>query len=458
MKELYNKIIFLGIHHAKNQNDVKSIKLINQMSLILAILMFLFCLIGPILNLYNVLYFAIPFAFAFSLTTYFNHKGWLTFNKYYFTLVPMFFICLICWHNGINMGDRYFLFATAIIPLILFRNTLLIFALSYLNMGAFFFVTWYQTTHKPYLVVDENIALQYWCITIMAVFTIFYFVMQYFKKGSEDYEKEIETKNEEISAKNKEIVDSINYAKKIQTTLLAHNDFLQKHLPDHFVFFKPKDIVSGDFYWATEHNKRFYLAVCDSTGHGVPGAFMCLLNIGFLNEAIKEKNISSPARVFDHVRTRLINDISKDGQQDGMDGILLCIDTSSPLEKTGDEAKISVTYAGSNNAPVLIRNSELMILPTDKMPVGKGERNQDFALNKIDIQPGDCLYLYTDGFADQFGGPKGKKFKYKALNELLLANHKKTTSEQKEIFNSTFENWRGKLEQVDDVCVIGIQF
>jgi serine phosphatase RsbU (regulator of sigma subunit) len=449
MKKFYTKIIYLGIQHAKNQNDVKNIKLINQMSLILAILMLSFCILSPFLNLFAILYFAIPFAFAFSLTTYFNYKGWLTFNKYYFTIMPIIFICLICWHNGTNMGDRYFLFTTALIPLILFRNTVLIFALSYLNMGAFFFVTWYQSTHQPYLVVDHKVELQYWCITIMAVFTILYFVMQYFKKGSEDYEKEIETKNEEISTKNKEIVDSINYAKKIQNTLLAHNDFLKKHLPDHFVFFKPKDIVSGDFYWATEHNNKFYLAVCDSTGHGVPGAFMCLLNIGFLNEGIKEKNIAKPNEIFDHVRTRLINDISKDGQQDGMDGILLTLENKNDLLK--------IEYAGANNSPILIRNNEIITLPTDKMPVGKGEKLDHFKHYTIEAQKGDTLYLYTDGFADQFGGPKGKKFKYKALNDLLLLNHQKATSEQKEIFNNAFENWRGNLEQVDDVCVIGIK-
>ncbi|MDO8998802.1 MAG: SpoIIE family protein phosphatase [Bacteroidota bacterium] len=450
MKRFYHKIINLGLPHAKNQKDVKSIKIINQMSLILAILMICFCIIGPILGLFPVLYFSIPFAFAFSLTTYFNFKGWLTFNKYYFTLVPIIFICLICWHNGINMGDRYFLFATALIPVILFRNIVLIFALSYLNMGAFFFVTWYQTNYQPYVKVNHTAELQYWFISVMAIFTIFYFAMQYFKKGSEDYEHEIEKKNEEISSKNKEIVDSINYAKKIQNVLLAHNDFLQKHLPDHFVFFKPKDIVSGDFYWATEHNNKFYLAVCDSTGHGVPGAFMCLLNIGFLNEGIKEKNIEQPNEIFNHVRKKLIADISKEGQQDGMDGILLKIETKNN--------KTEVEYSGANNSPILIRNKELITLPRDKMPVGKGEKTNSFNHYTIDIQIGDTLYLYTDGFADQFGGPKGKKFKYKALNELLLNNHQKTTAEQNKLFDSTFENWKGNLEQVDDVCLIGIKF
>ncbi|MBA2612272.1 MAG: SpoIIE family protein phosphatase [Bacteroidetes bacterium] len=449
MKNFIQKVTTAGIEYTNSPYDVKTITLMNRMSIILAIMMFVFCLTGLTIKLYDMLYFAIPFTVIFCLTPYFNHKGWITFNKYYFTFTPLLCVCLICWYNSINLGDRFFLFTTATIPGILFRKKATIYLLFYLNMGAFFLVTWYQSTHAPITTIPHDLEIKYWCITISSVFAVLFYVIQYFKKGSEDYEKAIELKNEEISTKNKEIVDSINYAQKIQNTLLAHNDFLKKYLPDHFVFFKPKDIVSGDFYWATEHNNKFYLAVCDSTGHGVPGAFMCLLNIGFLNEGIKEKNISPPSQVFDHVRTRLINDISKEGQQDGMDGILL------KIELKGDKFKIE--YAGANNAPVLIRNKELITLPTDKMPVGKGEKDEHFKLYTIDAQSGDMLYLYTDGFADQFGGPKGKKFKYKALNDLLLVNHSKPMMEQKEIFNSTFENWRGKLEQVDDVCVIGIR-
>ncbi len=449
MKKFLNTVIASGLSHAKNPTDVKNISLMNRMSLILAVLMISFCLISPILKLYDIIYFAIPFALAFGLTPYFNHKGWLLFNKYYFTIVPIFFVCLICWHNSIGLGDRYFLFSTALIPLILFKNRVTIFALSYLNMGAFFFVSWYQNNYKPYTTVPHDAEGQYWVISIMAVFTIFYFVIQYLKKGSDDYEHEIEKKNELISYKNKEIVDSINYAKKIQNALLAHNDLLKKYLPEHFVFFKPKDIVSGDFYWATETDNKFFLAVCDSTGHGVPGAFMCLLNIGYLNEGIKEKNIHKPNLIFNHVRSKLIENISKEGQQDGMDGILLKLETIN--------GKLMVEYAASNNAPILIRNNELIVLPHDKMPVGKGEKQESFTLQNIDIIKDDYLYLYTDGFADQFGGPKGKKFKYKTLNDLILKHHKKQFIEQKEIFETSFEDWKGNLEQVDDVCLIAIK-
>lgn len=257
-----------------------------------------------------------------------------------------------------------------------------------------------------------------------------------------------------IEHKQKEILDSIQYAKRIQQTILAHDDFLKKYLPEHFVLFKPKDIVSGDFYWATKPvffpkgKEQFYLAVCDSTGHGVPGAFMSLLNIAFLNEAINEKKITAPHEVFNHVRKRLISSVSKDGAQDGMDGILLCLDL----------AHRSVIYSAAHNRPILIRNGEIVEHPADKMPIGMGVRSDTFTVHTIQVQPGDSLYLYTDGYADQFGGAKGKKFKYKNLNDLLLSNCQRSPNEQREILDRTFEEWKGELEQIDDVCLIGLRF
>lgn len=264
----------------------------------------------------------------------------------------------------------------------------------------------------------------------------------------------VEMQKEMVEEHQKEITDSIHYAKRIQYALLASDDILQKNLPEHFVLFKPKDIVSGDFYWATEYNNSFYLAVCDSTGHGVPGAFMSILNIGFLSEAIKEKDIAKPNEILNYVRNRLVETISKEGQKDGMDCILIRIESQTA---NSQQPIANITYAAANNEPILLRDGKITELPKDKMPVGKGEKNADFTLQTITLQKGDSIILYTDGYADQFGGDKGKKFKYKPLNELLLTNQQKTSSEQKELLNKKFEDWQGNLEQVDDVLVIGIK-
>ncbi|MCW3076328.1 MAG: protein serine/threonine phosphatase, partial [Bacteroidetes bacterium] len=263
----------------------------------------------------------------------------------------------------------------------------------------------------------------------------------------------INHQKELVEEKQKEIVESIQYAEQIQKTLIANHDFVNETIPDSFVLFKPKDIVSGDFYWAASVDKSktetnaglFYLAVCDSTGHGVPGAFMSLLNINYLNEAIKEKNILQPGKIFDHVRSRLIQTISQNGRQDGMDGILICLNKS-----TG-----TITYAAANNAPLLVSKGVVKHLPCDKMPVGIGTRTNSFNEHTFQINKGDVLYLFTDGYADQFGGPKGKKFKYRQLEELLLSIHEMPVQKQAQHLEQKFEEWKGSLEQVDDVCIIG---
>ncbi len=268
---------------------------------------------------------------------------------------------------------------------------------------------------------------------------------------------EIENKNSMLEVKQKEILDSIHYAKRIQKTLLASDNLLNENLGEHFILYRPKDIVSGDFYWAShapDGGKAFYLAICDSTGHGVPGAFMSLLNGSFLNEAINEKNITDPNLIFNHVREKLIHNISQDGQKDGMDGTLLCIDHTSKRAKDGS---LKLTYASSHNRPLLISENKLQVLPADKMPVGKGEKIDSFTLQTINCKKGDVLYLFTDGYADQFGGLKGKKFKYKQLEEILLTNHTLPMEEQRNILAKKFSDWRGDLEQVDDVLVMGIR-
>ncbi|MBK9284587.1 MAG: tetratricopeptide repeat protein [Sphingobacteriaceae bacterium] len=255
-----------------------------------------------------------------------------------------------------------------------------------------------------------------------------------------------------IEKHQKDTLDSIHYAKRIQTTLLAHTDFIDQILPQNFILYKPKDIVSGDFYWATKTDKYFYLAVCDSTGHGVPGAFMSLLNISFMAEAINEKNITEPGEVFQFVRQRLIDNISKEGQKDGFDGVLL------RFEITNTANTRTINYAAANNSPVLISNGNLSKFANNKMPVGMGISNEPFTTFETTIKKGDVLYLFTDGYSDQFGGSKGKKFMNKNLKDTFLNIQRSEMKGQQEELNLIFEAWKGSNEQIDDVCVIGLKF
>lgn len=266
----------------------------------------------------------------------------------------------------------------------------------------------------------------------------------------------IEEQKAEVETKQKEILDSINYAKRIQYALLASDTLLKKNLPDHFVLFKPKDVVSGDFYWATPTSDGFVYITADCTGHGVPGAFMSLLNISKLSQTINENKIVRPDLILNNVRNEIIQALNPDGKEegskDGMDAVLCKLDVKN----------MKLQYAAANNSFYIIRNGafgkEVIVCKADKMPVGKyHDELKPFTHNEVALQKGDIIYTFTDGFGDQFGGSKGKKYKSKHLQELLLSNSHETMEVQKERIAAAFESWRGRLEQVDDICVIGVK-
>jgi serine phosphatase RsbU (regulator of sigma subunit) len=256
-----------------------------------------------------------------------------------------------------------------------------------------------------------------------------------------------------VDEKQKEILDSINYAERIQRALLASDKLLSKNLDEHFLLFKPKDVVSGDFYWAAElSNGNFVLVTADSTGHGVPGAIMSMLNISSLDKAINAAKLLQPDEILDHTRQTIINTLANDGSaeggKDGMDASLLCFDFKNR----------KLVYAAANNPVWIIRYGEFISLPADRMPVGKHQKDTiPFTRHEFQLQQGDVVYTFTDGYADQFGGPNGKKFKYKHLEKLLLSIAHQPMSFQKQKLDNAFDNWKGSLEQVDDVCVLGVR-
>ncbi len=342
--------------------------------------------------------------------------------------------------------------------------------------------------------------------------------------------KEVETQKQNeiithqkhlVEEKHKEITDSINYAERIQRSFLATKELLDENLnhrsviesleatDNYFVFFQPKDVVSGDFYWGCNISsplerrqgvRTFILATADSTGHGVPGAIMSILNISCLEKSVEEEKLTEPSDILNYTRTKIIERLKKDGSaeggKDGMDCSLICLKFPSPLEteRFDDPNKINtnhqrdgrvrMTYAAANNPVWIVRkrhcegdslkqsqtNDEIALLPRnnetyelielapDKMPVGKHDKDfVPFTQHSIDLQKGDMVYALTDGFPDQFGGPKGKKFMYKQLKELLKANANMSMNQQSEILDNKFKEWKGNLEQVDDVTIIGIK-
>ncbi|MBN4062098.1 tetratricopeptide repeat protein [Bacteroidales bacterium AH-315-I05] len=259
----------------------------------------------------------------------------------------------------------------------------------------------------------------------------------------------IEKQKHTVDEKNKEITDSIKYAQGIQQAILPSSKLMQQCLPEHFVLFKPKDVVSGDFYWiaADKADNSIYFAAVDCTGHGVPGAFVSMVGANALNRCVKEYGISEPAKILDKL-TKLVEETFRE-RKDGMD-MALC-----SLQFTDNGSRLQ--YAGANNPLYIIRNQEVLETKADKQPIGAYAEKKPFTNHLIELQKDDVVYVFSDGYPDQFGGPKSKKFKHKKLKELLLSIQKKPMNEQKEKLNKTIEEWKGDLEQVDDICIFGIR-
>jgi len=255
-----------------------------------------------------------------------------------------------------------------------------------------------------------------------------------------------------IEQKNQSITESIQYAGRIQTAVLPPVDFLNALGFDNFILYKPKDIVSGDFYWGKKKKERIVLAAGDCTGHGVPGAFMSMLGLAFLDEIVNTVEVDNAAEILNLLRDEVISTLRQKGivgeTRDGMD-ISLCI-----LDLNGGRLQ----FAGANNPLYLIRDNKLTKIQADRMPIGIHFTSfSPFTNNLIDISKGDFLCLFTDGYADQFGGSKGRKFMYRPFQKLLIDNHAKPVDLQKDILDKTFEEWKGDRDQVDDVLVIGLK-
>lgn len=252
----------------------------------------------------------------------------------------------------------------------------------------------------------------------------------------------------------KELTQSLKYASYIQKALLPKSPALKRNFPDHFLLFEPRDIVSGDFYWLLRRKELLYFAIGDCTGHGVPGAFLSILGISFLNQIVDRNEKISAAEVLNHLREHIMKALQQTGeeheQKDGIDMALCVIDSE----------KSQLQFAGAFNPLYVIKNSNRLIeVPGDKMPIGiAAEVEVAFKNHVVDLKSGDLVYMFSDGFVDQFGGPDGKKYKYRPFRNLLLSICQLPLAEQKNKLLSALENWKGTLPQLDDITVFGFQY
>ncbi|MDY6799808.1 MAG: SpoIIE family protein phosphatase, partial [Bacteroidota bacterium] len=280
------------------------------------------------------------------------------------------------------------------------------------------------------------------------------------KKEIENQKDEIEAQRDfvtkqrdQIAHQNEIITDSIEYAKRIQSALLPQENYLEKLLPEHFVFMKPKNIVSGDFFWATEKQNKIIVTVADCTGHGVPGAFMSMLGVAFLNEIVNNSSNLNPGQILNNLRNYIIESLHQEygysGSKDGMDMALISMDKKTQI----------MEYAGAYNSVFIIRNGELHEIKGDKMPIGihAVKMDKEFTNHQFKLHEDDMIYLFSDGYVDQFGGKDGMKLKTKPFKELLMKISDKPMDKQHKALESYMKKWQGDYSQLDDMTVMGIK-
>jgi serine phosphatase RsbU (regulator of sigma subunit) len=264
--------------------------------------------------------------------------------------------------------------------------------------------------------------------------------------------EEILKQRDKIADQNKNITDSIHYASRIQAALLPSEEYLKNVLPSYFILWRPRDIVSGDFFWITHENSMTIAVAADCTGHGVPGAFMSMLGIAFLNDLVNKDKIFETDHILNELRSNIMRALKQTGQEggskDGMDISMCAI----------DHQNLTAKFSGAYNPLVIVRNAEFIEFKGDKMPIGYHiKKDELFSRHDIDLQVGDRLYMYSDGYVDQFGGQDGRKFMSKNFKSLLVETRNLSMPEQKIHLNQTIEKWMGKREQIDDILVFGIE-
>ena len=267
------------------------------------------------------------------------------------------------------------------------------------------------------------------------------------KEEVERQKEAVEGQKEQIEEAHKEITDSINYAKRIQSAILPPMKKVKELLRDSFIIYLPKNIVAGDFYWLEEHEGWTLFAAADCTGHGVPGAMVSVICDSALHRSVREHNLSDPGKILDKTRDIITEEFERSEEEvkDGMD-ISLCALKGNQLK-----------WAGANNPLWIVRNNELVEYRPDKQPIGKYSASKPFTTHTVDLKKGDTIYVFTDGYQDQFGGEKGKKYKASNLKELLLSMQNSSIDVQRKLIEDEFSKWKGNLEQLDDVCIIGLR-
>lgn len=452
---MIKRLLNLGISDDTQESLKRKIKLANFIAL--------FALVVSVPNIPVYAYFKLNLIVFTSfcvagvciLAMYLQHlkKHMLGFST--LTLCMTLLLDVMTLQFGLVTNMHFFHLCTCMTSLILMTDRPLLRNLTIgVSLGSFFFMLFYMRNSAGLIQISDDLAdvLKYY--GYFNYFTIFLFTIMFFSsfvKQNAIFQDKLSLQNVILEHRNKQIVDSIEYAKYIQDAILPPIHTVQTHLEESFVFYKPKDIVAGDFYWIDpQPDGSVLFAAADATGHGVPGAMVSVVCTNALNLAVKEFDLVEPGLILDKTREIITDCFQKPGTNvmDGMD-ISLCHISAD---------KKTLKWAGANNPLWLINKAgEITEIKANKQAVGRTGNPQPFKTHTLNLEKGDCFYLFTDGYADQFGGQKAKKYMQKRLKEFLLSIYKKPMELQKDLIQNNLEKWKGNLEQVDDICFAGVR-
>lgn len=471
---IWNNISRIGLREGEDVLNSREIILLNRLMALMFIVMVFYVPFEVAIFGWSMIPIVVLMVGSFMVTLVFHHFRLFMFARYYLYTVAALFIVLM----GLSVGkgiDNYVLFAPIVLlATILFKSRAVQIVFCLLTIALFLTeFTLYDVIPPQFDIPDEVRPLFSMLFFILSLILTF-MIGIYFTGINREYESIVVLQKEKLEIKNKEITDSITYAKRIQTAILPPLRIVKEHLRESFILYKPKDIVAGDFYWMesfakasdsegksfakasdtervaeNEKENLILFAAADCTGHGVPGAMVSVVCNNALNRSVREYGLTDPGKILDKTREIVVKEFEKSDEEvkDGMDISLCAYNTKTHMLK----------WAGANNPVWIVRDGVLQEVKGDKQPIGKYSEHKPFTTHTIQLSEGNAFYVFTDGYYDQFGGDKGKKFKAAKMKELLLSIYQRPMEEQRRIIDEAFETWKDNLEQIDDVCVVGVK-
>lgn len=439
-----------GIHAELSPNEGRKVRLLNIMALV-GLACFLFLLVINLAKGSPVVFLVTNLSgqLILVLTLVFNSLRYYRIARWFCLTFFLVFFNGVSFLLGPESGIEYLNILLCVCPLVFFDSLREIIVMSSLSLIGFLISKLGYASFEP-VFQNPNIKVIY-VINMIILFVSSFLLLFFYRNEILRYSLIVENQNLQLGAKNKEITDSMNYARRIQNALMRFDKGIESALPESFIFFRPKEAVGGDFFWFHREGDKIWAACVDCTGHGIPGAFMTMIGITLLNDIVVERSICEPALVLDELNsgiTRLFKQREEEQRvmRDGMELTFLELDLNTRV----------LRYACANTVFAFVRGTSFTILKGDNQPIGWHIGPvKPFTTNKIQLERGDQLFLFSDGFADQFGGELGKKFLFSRLRKLLMEVSKQPATVQKEQIIERFEAWKAELDQVDDVTLIG---